>query len=108
MSLSYPLIGFSFCFLTFMEAINRCFLHSCTRHSGSLQAHCEAVILTESVPPDSSCIAEREESQGKFERWDCCGSSVHAQSAQKELGVAEKVMFVYVCDFPSGKSTRHG
>ena len=56
MSLWYPLIGFSFCVLT-MEVINRCFLHSCTRHSGSLQAHCEAVILTASVPPDSSCIA---------------------------------------------------
>ena len=36
---------------------------------------------------------EREPSRVRFERWDCCGSSVHSQSAQKELGVAEIVMF---------------
>ena len=65
MSLWYSLIGFSFCFLTFMEVINRCFLHSCARHSGSLQAHCEAVILTASVPPDSSCIAAGARSESR-------------------------------------------
>ena len=27
-------------------------------------------------------------SSSGFERWDCCGSSVHAQGAQKEVGVA--------------------